>query len=152
MSDHLQRFSFLWRYASPWKGEIFRALCSLTVVSVTPLIYPWLLKLMVDQFSGQAAAMSDMPLLAGVLVLLFLISTLLGYHQQLTMHSLGFRLRNALRIDLYRNLLDRPMEFHRSQQVGELSARATEDIGKLQPVFVSLVSPIFRSNSGRITA
>ena len=145
MFRHLNRVSFLWSYTSPWKWEILLSLFALTFVSFTTLIYPWLLKLMVDQFSGQSIVHADVSMIMVALALLFLLSTLLGYYQQLTMHSLGYRLRNAVRIDLYQHLLERPMAFHRNQQVGELSARATEDVGKLQAIFVSLVAPVYQN-------
>jgi ABC-type multidrug transport system fused ATPase/permease subunit len=37
------------------------------------------------------------------------------------------------------------MSFYKSQKVGELSARATEDLGKLQPFFAGLVTTIFQN-------
>jgi ABC-type multidrug transport system fused ATPase/permease subunit len=37
------------------------------------------------------------------------------------------------------------MSFHRNAQVGELSARATEDVGKLQNLFSDLLSPAYQN-------
>lgn len=145
MIERLLLFSFLGRYIARWKWKVFTSLAALAVVSLTSLIYPWLIKLMVDSLTGGLAVPAELGWIVGSLVLLFALSTLLGYRQQLTMHSLGYRLRNDLREDLFAVLLDRPLAFHRSQQVGELSARATEDISKVQPVFVSLVAPVFQN-------
>jgi ABC-type multidrug transport system fused ATPase/permease subunit len=145
MADHVRRLAFLWRYASPWRWEILFALFSLTIVSVSTLVFPLLIKLMVDEFQAPSGGMTGLPVLALILILLFVTSALVGYYGQFKMHSLGYRLRNTLRMDLYRNLLYRPMQFHKDQQVGELSARATEDIGKIQPVFTSLVAPVYQN-------
>ena len=141
----MKRLTFLLSYVSEWKGKLLFALTALTFVSATSLVFPWLLKLMVDQFSTMMASTLSVPSIAFYLVILFSFSTVFGYYQQLTMHALGYRLRNALRVDLYQKLLTQPLKFHRDHQVGELSARATEDIGKLQPIFASLISPIYQN-------
>jgi len=140
------RLTFFWSYASQWKWKLLLALCELAFVSMTSLIYPWLIKLMVDRFKGEGSEQSDILWFAILLLALFVVSTFVGYHQQLTMHSLGYRLRNTIRADLFQSLLNRPMSFHRNQQVGELSARATEDIGKLQPMFSGLIAPMFQNS------
>ncbi len=146
MQNPASLISFLWQYVSPWKKDLVLSLCALSVVSATTLVYPWLLKLMVDGFPAPSAGVADIGPIALALVALFICSTLLGYYQQITMNKLGYRLRNSLRADLFRSLLNHPLSFHRNQQVGELSARATEDVGKSQAVFTSLVAPIFQNS------
>ena len=37
------------------------------------------------------------------------------------------------------------MSFYKDHQLGELSSRATEDISKLQPLFISLIAPVFQN-------
>jgi ATP-binding cassette subfamily B protein len=138
--------SFLWRYIAPWKKDLALSLCALSLVSVTTLVYPWLLKLMVDDFQSPSEGGTHIGILVLALAALFVCSTLLGYYQQITMHKLGYRLRNSLRADLFQSLLNHPLSFHRSQQVGELSARATEDVGKSQGVFTNLVAPVFQNS------
>jgi ABC-type multidrug transport system fused ATPase/permease subunit len=61
------------------------------------------------------------------------------------MQELGFCLRNNLRLAFFDFLLFRPMSFYKDKQIGELSARATEDIGKVQSVFSGLISTIFQN-------
>ena len=141
----MKRLQFLWAYAKEWKRSLTAALLGLTFVSLTSLLYPWLLKLMVDQLSGSAPAPVSIPILSFALVVTFSLSTIIGYYQQVHLHRLGFRLRNSIRLAFYQSLLYHPMRFHRDVQVGELSSRATEDIGKLQPIFSNLVAPMYQN-------
>jgi len=136
------KFRLLRRYLSRSKGELALALLALAFVAGTSLVFPWLLKLMVDTFNAPEREAYDIGTLALGLGALFVVSSLLGYYQQITMSRLGFRLRNEMRADLYKTLLDQSLHFHRNQQVGELSARATEDIGKVQHIYSSLIAPI----------
>jgi len=120
-------------------------MAALSFVSFTSLLYPWLIKHLVDQFSTGSTG-QDMPLkLGGALIAVLVISTLLGYYQQTKMNALGILLRNDLRLALYRTLLDRPLSFYRQNLVGELSAMATEEIAKVQPLFSQFLAPLFQN-------
>lgn len=139
------RLRFLWRYARPWKYRILLSLLGLTFVSLASLLYPWLLKLMVDQFSGRTSPAISLDALCALLLVVFLLSTVAGYYQQVEMRTLGYRLRNSMRMALYAALLSSPMSFHRQTRVGEITSRATEDIGRMQILFSSLLSPAFQN-------
>ncbi|MDH4071132.1 MAG: ABC transporter ATP-binding protein/permease [Ignavibacteria bacterium] len=138
----LDRLRFLKSYVAQWKREIALSLLSLAFVSASSLVFPWLLKLMVDSFTNDGTTVGDITLLAIGLLMIFIVSSALGYYQQITLNTLGLKLRNQLRGDFYRDLLSQTLAFHRSQQVGELSSRATEDIGKVQHLFTSVLAPI----------
>jgi ATP-binding cassette subfamily B protein len=140
-----RRIAALWPYARQWQLRIGLALAGLTIVSLTSLVYPWLLKLMVDRLSGRMDSPFDMTMLFFLLLLLFVIASVVGYYQQKEMKMLGLRLRNTLRIALYERLLARPMVTLRQIQVGEISSRATEDIGRLQTMFSNLLAPAFQN-------
>jgi ATP-binding cassette subfamily B protein len=141
----LTRIRFLWSYIRPWKLRLAVALVGLGCVSLGSLIYPWLLRLMVDRFNGGTTSGMSIDALAGTLLGVFTVSSVVGYYQQKEMRMLGYRLRNAVRISLYRSLLEQPMSFHRQSQVGEISARATEDLARLQSFFSGIVSPAFQN-------
>lgn len=141
----MNRLLFLWSYLADSKGRFAAALGLLTLVSATSLVYPWLLKLMVDAIQRTSPDPAATASLALVLLVLLAVSTVVGYRQQLILQSIGFRLRNALREDFFTKLLARPMAFHRQQQLGELSARLAEDIGRVQTLPASFVAPLFQN-------
>lgn len=141
----MKRFLSLWKYISSYKLKLAASLAALAFVSLTSLVYPWLLKLMVDKFSGNSSTDVSMTTLTVLLVIVFLLSTILGYYTFVQMQELGIILRNNLRSAFYEKLLFLPLSFYKDRQIGELSSRATEDISKVQPVFTSLVSPAFQN-------
>lgn len=139
------RAIFLWRIVRQWKYRIALALAGLSFISLTSLLYPWLLKLMVDRFAGHGSSGVSVDLLTMLLLGVFLASAVVGHYEQIEMRRLGLRLRNTLRTTLYDSLLAKPMSFHRNARVGELSARATEDIGLFQTLFPGLLAPAFQN-------
>jgi ABC-type multidrug transport system fused ATPase/permease subunit len=141
----MSRFLFLWRFVSDQKLKLFFALFSLAFISGTSLVYPWLLKIMVDAMGSNVINGVSVTTLTILLLLVVFISALLGYYSYVLMQDIGFRLRNNLRTTYFDFLLYRSMSFFKDKQVGELSARASDDIGKVQPVFSGLVSTIFQN-------
>jgi ABC-type multidrug transport system fused ATPase/permease subunit len=139
------RLRFLWRYASHWRWQIVLCLLALTFVTFTSLLYPWLIKHLIDGFQSDTPTGWNPSLLAGILVVVLIISALLGYYQQTRLNRIGLELRNALRRDFFSMLLDRPLGFYRENQVGELSALAAEEIAKVQPLFSHFVGPLFQN-------
>jgi ABC-type multidrug transport system fused ATPase/permease subunit len=100
---------------------------------------------MVNRFGGQLPVDSTTSSLSFILFGVFGCSAVIGYYQQKEMRILGYRLRNVMRLALYDSLLRRPMSFHGRAQVGELSSRATEDLGNIHVVFSGILSPIFQN-------
>ncbi|MFI5145169.1 MAG: ABC transporter transmembrane domain-containing protein, partial [Ignavibacteria bacterium] len=141
----MSRYLFLWRFVKTEKLKLFFALFSLSVVSGTSLVFPWLLKIMVDQIDRNVVKGFSVPWLTAALIFLVLLSSILGYYSYVLMQSIGYKLRNNLRSAYFDFLLYRPLSFFKNQQVGELSARASEDIGRVQPIFSGLVSTIFQN-------
>ncbi len=136
---------FLWRYASRWKGQIFLSLAALTFVSLTSLLYPWLVKNLVDHFETGLVSDANSRELVVAIILVLIASTALGYYQQTKMNGLGIQLRNDLREAFYESLLARPLNFYRQTQVGELSAIATEELAKVQPLFTHFLAPLYQN-------
>ena len=137
--------TYLWKYIKEWKGKLWIALLCLTFVTLSNLLYPWLLKLMVDKFNGGSVYDFNIGTFTLILVIVFLLAAVLGYYNYVLMQQLGFLLRNKLRSEFYSSLLYREMSFYKDHQLGELSSRATEDIGRLQPLFLNLVAPVYQN-------
>lgn len=136
---------YLWKYVREWKFKLITALLCLTFVTLSNLLYPWLLKLLVDKFNGGSVYNFNIIHFSAILIIVFLLAAILGYYNYVLMQDLGFLLRNKLRSEFYSSLLFREMLFYKDHRVGELSSRATEDISKLQPLFISLVAPVYQN-------
>jgi len=141
----MSRFLFLWRYVNDQKLKLAFALFSVAYISGASLVYPWLLKIMVDAMSSNSIKGISITTLTIVLVVVVLISAVLGYYSNVLLQDIGFRLRNNLRVSYFDFLLYRSLSFHKDRQVGELTARASEDIGKIQPLFSGFISTVFQN-------
>jgi ABC-type multidrug transport system fused ATPase/permease subunit len=141
----LKLLTYLWKYIREWKLKLFTALLCLTFVTLSNLLYPWLLKLLVDRFSGGTLYSFNAGMFSLILITVFLLSAILGYYNYVLMQQLGLLLRNRLRSEFYSSLLYREISFYKDHRIGELSSRATEDISKLQPLFLNLVAPVYQN-------
>jgi ABC-type multidrug transport system fused ATPase/permease subunit len=141
MNESIGRLGFLWSRASAWQWRIAASLLGLLVASAAALIAPWLLKLMADRLTGRVSA-PDSGLVAALFVLVMVISSAIGYAEQVEFQMLGFRLRNMLRGEFFSILLGKPLRFFEGQRAGELSARATEDFSRMQPLFSQVLAPL----------
>ena len=121
------------------------ALFSLAFISGASLVYPWLLKIMVDQLDHNSIKGVSIQWLTAIILFVVIFSSILGYYAYVLLQKLGFELRNNLRIAYFDFLLYRPFSFFKDKQVGELTARAAEDIGKIQPFFSGLISTVFQN-------
>jgi subfamily B ATP-binding cassette protein MsbA len=110
-------------------------------------VYPWLFKLLIDHLTGDNKQSTELniTLLTVLLTVIMLLSTVLGYYTNILMQELGFRLRNDVRNVFFKSLLYKPLAFFKGEQVGSLTSRATEDIGKLQGFYSALVAPVFQN-------
>ena len=87
------------------------------LVACTSLLYPVLLKWMIDAVSGPRAPVFERPvLLVAALAALFALSSVAGYYAHAATMEAGFLLRNELRARFFERLLARPLTFHRAQQ------------------------------------
>jgi len=141
----LKHIKFLYKYSVKYKFKLFKALICLTFVSLSNLIYPWLFKLIVDSFNGTITGNLSTSIVTVILLGVILLSTILGYYTYTIMNELGSRLRNDLRNEYFRTIINKPLSFFSGEAVGNLSSRATEDIGKLQPLFTGLVAPVYQN-------
>lgn len=65
-----------------------------------------------------------------------------GFASSVIAQQLGFRLRNTLRSGFFSRLMHLPLTWHRRERTGELMSRVMEDIGRLQPVFHTVLGPL----------
>jgi len=139
------RARFIWGYVRRWRLRLALALSALAFVSASSLLFPWLLKVMIDRLGGGGPAEGRIDGMAVLLLVVLTLSAAAGYYEQVEFRRLGRSLRNAMRRALFASLIARPMAFHRASRVGELSARASEDIARLDDLFTGLLAPVFQN-------
>ncbi|HUI08823.1 MAG TPA: ABC transporter ATP-binding protein [Bacteroidota bacterium] len=141
----LPNVRFLWRFARERRTRLALALAALTLVSATSLLYPWLLKVMIDRLGRGAPPEAGIGGMATLLIAVLALSGAAGYYEQVELKKLGYLLRNAVRESLHASLLAREMAFHRASRLGELSARASADVGTLADIYTGLLAPAIQN-------
>ncbi|HCV43372.1 MAG TPA: hypothetical protein DGH68_07795, partial [Bacteroidetes bacterium] len=68
----MKRLRFLWTYASKWRGQVALSVAALTFVSFTSLLYPWLVKHLIDHFETGLTVNDSAELLAGGIILVLI--------------------------------------------------------------------------------
>ncbi len=78
-------------------------------------------------------------LLAGIAFLSILAKSLSTYIGELCAAAFSNRAVRSLRADIFAKFVSLPLEFHYSKRSGELIARATADVGRLQAAIVQIL-------------
>ena len=90
-------------------------------------------------------ALADVTRLAGYILGLVLLLGLLDIISSFAIETLGQRLERDARDELYAALLGKSQTFHDRQRVGDIMARATNDVRQLNPMMNPGVSLILSS-------
>src|SRR5258708_19287365 len=79
----------------------------------------------------QPSAVDALPRIALLILVLLICDGLFGLTGSLSIETIAQRLEVDSREELYRNLLSKSQTFHNRQRVGDIMARATDDVQQL---------------------
>ena len=152
----LRRFA---RFARPYRRPLGVGAPLSAVAVVIGLAKPWPLQLVVDRVLAPREGQSGLDLfgvhlspdavlgLATVLgVLIVLAAAASEYWATRLMSGTGERIGNDIREALFSHLQRLSLRFHRSHLVGDLSARLTSDVDRVQDSLVQILS-VFLPNA-----
>jgi ATP-binding cassette subfamily B multidrug efflux pump len=124
------------RYLAPYRWEMIAVLCLLPPIAVAKLAQPWLLKLAIDQHIvvGQ---MAGLPLLVFWFLLLIIVDSLLTFLEVWLLQSLGQRVMQDLRMELFAHIQSLPAAFFDQTPTGSLVTRLTSDVEVLGEMFAA---------------
>ena len=139
-------------YLRPYRVPFAIALGQVGLMSAIDLLRPWPLKVVVDTVLGDHPAPLGLDrafgkpaLLAlcaiGLVVLQALLAALSYSNNQRTI-TIGQRMVNDLRSDLYQHLQRLSLSFHANRQVGDLLYRLTADTFAIQTLTMNGVFPV----------
>lgn len=142
----------LWQYLRPYRVPFALALAQVFFMSVFDLLRPWPLKIVVDSVLGDRPlplgldpGLGKPAMLAACAFSLVVLQALLGafsYWNNRTTITIGQRMVNDLRSDLYQHLQRLSLTFHANRQVGDLLYRLTADTYAVQTLTMNGVFPI----------
>ncbi|WP_411286243.1 ABC transporter ATP-binding protein [Lapillicoccus sp.] len=110
------------------------------------LAQPWPVSLLVGSVltkSGSAPTMS--PTMAvgaavGSLLLIYVLAAIVNYWSTRLLSSTGLRMAADVRVEVYAHLQRQSLAFHAGQRVGDLTARVTSDVDRMQDLLVQSLS------------
>jgi ATP-binding cassette, subfamily B, bacterial len=139
-------------YLRPYRAPFTFALGQVALMSAFDLLRPWPLKIVVDNVLGDRplpfgvdAMLGKPALLAGcalALVCLQAMLAALSYWNNQTTITIGQRMVNDLRSDLYQHLQRLSLSFHVNRQVGDLLYRLTADTYAIQTLTMNGIFPV----------
>ncbi|MDH5805227.1 MAG: ABC transporter ATP-binding protein/permease, partial [Gemmatimonadota bacterium] len=129
----------------------------LALLSVALLIVqPWPLKWILDSLSGSEAGgaiaqwITDsqdvaIPVMAGLFLLFSFGAAAAEFGQMLILNGFGNRVLYKFRSALFTHVLQQPLAYHESHEVGELLTRIVYDISRLRRGLNSLLTQTFKT-------
>ena len=124
-------FRRLLRYVRPHLGRMLAAAFSLLVATLLSLIFPWIIRNLVDSVFVHHDA-NTLNLITIGLFGVFVAQAIFNFVQNYLIAWIGERIVVDLRRDLYRHLQTLPPDFYADRRTGELLSRITNDVNAVQ--------------------
>ena len=144
------------RFVFPFRGRLFLGLILALVETGFGLAQPWPLKVIVDDVllrrgqPGGTTLVAGIPmspelvLAVGVVAILVIagLSALAGYGATILMEGAGQRMGNNIREAAFAHLQRLSLRYHGEHQVGDLTARVTGDVDRVQDMLVQVLAAL----------
>jgi subfamily B ATP-binding cassette protein MsbA len=137
----LRRFAV--DFIAPHRRDLIIAVLAMGVFAVTVVALPWLFKSLVNEIlvKRDAGALHGIVL---VVVGLFLVRATAGYVQQYMLARASNKVTTALQTRIADHLLGLDLVFFHKNSVGQIIARATDDVNVLNTTSTSIVVTLGR--------
>jgi subfamily B ATP-binding cassette protein MsbA len=132
----------LLNYLKPYGGLVAGALIMGILGAGISLIFPWLVKIIVDQVLIQKNLLLLLFITFGI-VFIFFIKGLTSYIQNLWVSKAGFRVITKLRSELYQHIYSLSASFFQENPTGDIISRMTNDVTNIQNLFSHTFMNIF---------
>ncbi|SMC20612.1 ATP-binding cassette, subfamily B [Desulfacinum hydrothermale DSM 13146] len=144
----LRLWKRLFPYLRPHGSEIGLAVVLSLLISAADLTLPYLLRLGVDRYITaqavpQAQRLQGLSKLAALFGALMAVGFAAEFFQVLLLEWTGQRIMHRLRQDLFRHVIGLDLPFFRTNPVGKLVTRLTNDIQNMHEMFTSVIVTVF---------
>ncbi|MCL4517130.1 MAG: ABC transporter ATP-binding protein/permease [Firmicutes bacterium] len=124
------------KYLRPYWRQFLLSFVALLISTAVNLIIPRLFgRNLIDEILTRDKSIAMLNLLAGAIILLFLVKGIASYGQGYLNSYVGQRLIMDLRNQIFGHLQKLSLAFHETVRTGELIARATNDVALVQMGF-----------------
>lgn len=137
----LKRALRLFSYTGRYKWQFFAGLAFLAMTGATALIFPYLMKELINAVS---LTTTDINRIGGWLLLLFAVQAFTSFFRVVLFVNVTENLLARLRTEVYGTLIRMPMSFFGQRRVGELNSRISSDLGQIQDTFTTDLAEFLR--------
>jgi len=139
--EQLRKFA---RYFGPYKWHLLIGIASIAVSLAFGLLIPYLVGLAVDDF---AAGITREKVIFYPLVILGanLMSGIFLFLQRRLLINASRHIEFDMRNDFYSALVDQPLEFFHNNRIGDLMARATNDLAAIRQIVGPMILYSFQA-------
>ncbi|MGC1378783.1 MAG: ABC transporter transmembrane domain-containing protein [Anaerolineales bacterium] len=123
-------------YLKPYTGRMTLALLALLISSGLGLTFPLVIVNLLDSVT-KAKDFGPLNLLAGGLVLIFLLQAAFSFFQSYLLTYVGERIVYDLRTSLYRHLQSLSLDFYAKRRVGDLVSRLSSDVTQMRSMLTN---------------
>jgi len=123
-------------YLKPYTGRMALAILALLISSGLGLAFPLVIVNLLDSVT-KAKDFGPLNLLAGGLVLIFLLQAAFSFFQSYLLTYVGERIVYDLRTSLYRHLQSLSLDFYATRRVGDLVSRLSSDVTQMRSMLTN---------------
>lgn len=134
----------IWHYLSHRKGRLSLVLLMVLLSSALTLLGPYLIGRAIDHYLEGPGGKPWLLFLGG-LVAVYVLSSVVGWLQNIWMIAIAQETVYRMRVDLFGHLHKLPIPFFAKRQRGELMSRMTNDIDNVSSTLNSSAIQIFSS-------
>lgn len=131
-------------YLRPYKGRMALAIVALAVTSGMSLAFPLVIVRLLDSVLKQHD-LTQLNLLAGVLVGLFFLQAAFTFFQSYSLNYVGEWIILDLRTELYKHLQFLSLDFYANRRVGEIVSRISSDVTQVRSVLTNNITQLLSS-------
>jgi len=142
-------WSRLLSYLNPYKGRMSLAILALLLSSGFGLAFPLVIVRLLDSVT-KAKDFGPLNLLAGVLVVMFLLQAAFSFFQSYLLTYIGERIVFDLRTSLYRHLQKLSLDFYATRRVGDLVSRLSSDVTQMRTMLTNNLTMLLSQIVGLI--
>ncbi|HTX93278.1 MAG TPA: ABC transporter ATP-binding protein [Anaerolineales bacterium] len=126
----------LFGYLKPYRGRMGLAILALLLSSGFGLAFPLVIVRLLDSVT-KAKSFAPLNLLAGALVVIFLLQAAFSFFQTYLLSYIGEHIVYDLRTSLYRHLQKLSLDFYALRRVGDLVSRLSSDVTQMRTMLTS---------------
>jgi ATP-binding cassette, subfamily B, bacterial MsbA len=134
-------WSRLFSYLKPYRGRMSLAILALLISSVFGLAFPLVIVRLLDSVT-KAKDFGPLNLLAGALVVIFLLQAVFNFLQSYLLSFIGEHIVYDLRTTLYKHLHDLSLDFFAFRRVGDLVSRLSSDVTQMRSVLTNSLTSL----------